>query len=330
MPSRGRRVLVLVALVGFGGAVATGASFASSAHRERAPGYGVQIQAVFSAAGNPVLVANFVPNGALATAHWSICPPSAQSTCSVAASRHGALTTGPEPAGTRFVARARYAGRTYSTAVTWQGSVQALSAPGLAGSAREGAVVDPRPAQWTGGWGGEFDQLGIEACATPSGSRCWMLGGGELGCPDNSSRVRLRGWFTGWYLFALDARLARNNACGGTGYRSNVGLPLWNVAPTVVRSSALARITGPPRPTVKFLSPAVLNRGTLYVARVRCLTRCTAGLEVDSTTGGTSRRFAFRGTRRLGVRTANLMPGRVTIVLFVDDSPLLRARSTYP
>jgi hypothetical protein len=98
------------------------------------------------------------------------------------------LEPGTEPAGTRFVASARYRGRTYEAAVTWQGRVQAVSLPALGGSTREGGVVDPLPAQWIGGWRGEFDQLGVEAWATASGTRCRMLGGGEVGCPDLTSR----------------------------------------------------------------------------------------------------------------------------------------------
>jgi hypothetical protein len=99
--------------------------------------------------------------------------------------------------------------------------------------------------QWIGGWGGEFDQLGVEACATESGANCRMLGGGELGCPDRTSRPRQGGGFTGWQLFALDARLARDNACAGTGYSGDADLRLWNVRETVARSPALARMTGP-------------------------------------------------------------------------------------
>ncbi|MBV9802710.1 MAG: hypothetical protein JO130_05950 [Solirubrobacterales bacterium] len=328
----GRRVLVLGALVVCSGTVATGARFAPAANRTRIPRYGVDIQAVFTAAGNPLLVANFSPNGALATPHWSICAPPPQGTCTAAAtvSKVDTLAPGPEPAGTRFIARARHAGRTYSASVTWLGRVQALTAPALEGAPKQGGIVDPLPAQWTGGWSGDFDQLGVEACATPSGTHCRMLGGGEFGCPDNTSKPRLRGWFTGWYVFALDARLSRDELCGGTGYDANADLPVWKVGQTVVRSPPLARITGPPRPTVRFLRPGLLSNGTLYVAHVRCLTRCTVELDVESSASGTSRRFAFRGTRRLGVRAANLTPGPVTADMHVDDSPQLRARSTFP
>lgn len=274
-------------------------------------------------------MANFTPDGSLATPHWSICSPSSQGACTAAASKNQELEPGPEPAGTRFVATARYAGRTYSAAVTWEGRVQAVSAPALGGIAREGRVISPLPAEWTGGWQGDFDQLGVEACATANGTRCRMLGGGELGCPDNTSRPLLRGWFTGWYLFALDARLPVNDACAGTGYAANADLPLWPIGQTIASSPALAKITGPPRPTVRFLRPAVLRKGTLYVADLRCRTRCTVDVEVEADGFGAGGRFSFRGAKQLGVSAAHLKPGTITIVMHIDDSPGLRARSRF-
>ncbi len=329
MLTRWRRVLVLLALLVFCGPTTVGASFVPASHRPRPPTYGVSIQAVFNAAGNPLLVANFSPDGSLATPRWSICLPDSQGPCTPAATKDHALEPGPEPAGTRFVATASYAGRTYSAAVTWQGRVQAVSAPTARGTPREGGVVDPMPARWAGGWDGDLDQLGVEACATASGTRCRMLGGGELGCPDDTSPTRLRGWFTGWYLFALDARFGSGSICAGTGYAANADLPLWKVGETVVRSPALARITGPPRPSVRFLRPAVLRRGTLYVTRVRCLKRCTVLVQVETRLYGASRRFSFRGTRRLGVSARHLRPGSLMVIMHIDDSPGLLARSTF-
>jgi hypothetical protein len=143
----------MIALLVFGGAGAAGASFVSAAHRAPAPAYGVQIQAVFDRVGDPLLVANFSPDGSLATAHWLICSPDSEAPCMSAAAKDGSLEPGPEPASTRFVATARYTGRTYSAAVTWQGRVHAVSAPALGGSAREGRVVHPLPAsvdRWVG------------------------------------------------------------------------------------------------------------------------------------------------------------------------------------
>jgi hypothetical protein len=236
--------LAVIALIALGVGVAS----SSEGHRggrvhPSAESFGVDIQAVFDGAGNPVLVANFSSDGSLATVGWAICPPGG-ARCRSVGTAHGELQPGPEPAGTRFVASAEYRGKTYSARVHWLGAVRVLSAPRLVGKPRLGGVVNPVAGTWAGGWGSESDQLGVEACRTRTGHDCRMLGGGEFGCPDRSSRTRLGGWFTSWYLFALDARLPRDGLCAGTGYFDNADLPPWKLGPTVVRSAALAERSG--------------------------------------------------------------------------------------
>ena len=258
--------LVVIALVALGVGVASSSeSHRGGRARPSAESFGVSIQAVFDGAGNPLLVANFSPDGSLATVGWAICPPGGAGCHSVGTAR-GELQPGPEPAGARFVASARYRGKTYSAGVRWLGAVRALSAPRLVGRPRPGGAANPVAGTWVGGWGAESDQLGVEACRTRTGHDCRMLGGGEYGCPDSSSRTRLRGWFTSWYLFAIDARLPNDGLCAGTGYLDNADLPLWKLGPTVVRSVALARIAGPPRPTVRIWHRAIQRGDTLLVA----------------------------------------------------------------
>ncbi len=238
-------VTVVLAVVGVGVAIS------SEGHPGRGlppnpPRNEVAIQAVFDRAGNPLLVANFAPDGSLAVPRWAICPPGATA-CRSAGSHGRELDPGPEPAGTRFVASAVYAGHTYTSSVTWQGRVRALAPPSLRGSRRVGAVVNPVAGKWSGGWGSESDQLGVEACRSQRGHHCRLLGGGEYGCPDRSSRTRLTRRFVSWYLFALEARMPKDGVCAGTGYSSNIDLPLWKLGPTVVRSRALGRIAAPHR-----------------------------------------------------------------------------------
>lgn len=197
---------------------------------------GVEIQAVFTSAGNALLVANFSPDGSLATPRWSICSPRPGRSCVAAHTRQAALNPGPRPRGTVFRATARYLGRTYTAQVTWHGRVTAISRPSLSGDPRVGARVIPVAATWRGGWGTEFDQLGVEACRTSSAHQCVMVSGGQLGCPDHSravmpSSVKLR------YLFALDARSPADEACAGVGYGSESALPVWPTSRTVVRSA---------------------------------------------------------------------------------------------
>ena len=159
---------------------------AGSTSRPRAAAqYGVSIQAVFDSGGDPLLVANFDPDGSLATPTFSICPPGKP--CKSRQEGQNGLRPGPEPTGTRFTAQATYRGETYSASVSWLGQVQTLGSPRLLGAARQGRIVRPVAARWQGGWGGKSDLLGVQACRTMSGRDCRMLGGGELGCPDASS-----------------------------------------------------------------------------------------------------------------------------------------------
>ncbi len=282
----------------------------------------VEIMAGLDRAGNPSLIANFLPDGSLATPRWSICPRARPTGCRRVRTVDGVLAPGPQPAGTRFLARATYRSRTYSATAIWHGRVRAVSLPTMSGSARFGAVLHPRAAQWVGGWGTELDQLGIEACRRSTGQQCRMLGGGELGCPDHSSNTRLGDWFTGWYVFAVDARLPRDGVCAGTGYFANAALPLWPLGATVVRSEALGKISGPPRPTVRIFPHArLLAGGVLAVASLDCNARCHVWLTVSDRREGVSRHLSFSGRRTIGVRARALKAGKLTIGMYIDDSP---------
>ena len=99
------------ALLAACGASAAGAGSARSGAAPPATACGVGIQAVFDAAGNPELVANFSPDGGLAKARWSICSPPDVTRCTPTP-HLVALRPGPVPAGTVFEASATYEGRT--------------------------------------------------------------------------------------------------------------------------------------------------------------------------------------------------------------------------
>ena len=308
------------------GGIALGVGLSGGQARARSGlRYGVDIQAVFSRSGDPLLLANFVPDGSLAAARWTVCRP--DTPCRAAGSRGGEFGRGPEPAGTRLIATAVFHGRSYSASRTWLGRVRAVTGPLAAGPLRSGAVLRLSAGRWVGGWGTETDQLGAEACTTRSGHHCRMLAGGELGCPDASSRRRLGGWFTGAYVFALDARQPRDVVCAGTGYSSNADLPLWPLGRTVVRSAALGRIAGPTRPTVTILRHAQIARGRVLVAVIGCAARCRVTVEVNDGQSGASYTTSFKGRRRIGVPKTSLTRGPLAVQLYVDDGPLLQARS---
>jgi hypothetical protein len=305
-----------VALVTGGG----GRAAANTAVRSER--YAVAIQAVFDQRGDPILGANFSPDGSLAQPTFSICLPN-PGRCKPTHAVHGELEPGREPAGTVFEASATYEHNVYSSRVIWHGTVATLHPPQLTGAARVGARVMPVAGDWGGGWGGETDQLGVEACRSSTGAECRMLGGGELGCPDQSSRPKVGNWYTGWYLFAVDARLAADDACAGTGYFSNADLPLWSLGVTVQRSVAAGRVTGPPPPRVAILRRAQIHGNRVLVARVSCVARCDVVLTADGARTGSSGHRSLVGTALVGVARVGLMPGRLHVTAHVAGSPAI-------
>lgn len=320
-------VVSLGAIVAIASAIGSATAAKSHLRVARATRFSVTIQKVFTRAGDPLLVANFSPNGSLAVPRWRICQP--QRLCGTRAKANQVLMPGPEPAGTRFIAFATYGGQTYSAQATWRGRIGSVSGPRLIGRRVPSGVLRPVAGQWRGGWGDEGDQLGVEACATPAGQHCHMLGGGELGCPDDSSSSRLGGWFTGAYVYALDARMAADGACAGTGYSTNADLPLWKLAATVTRSRSFGRIVGPPRPRVHILRSATRAQSVLLVASVRCRRRCRVSIDVDDGTSGRSNQLTVTGTQTVGVPAGTLQHGRLTVVVHVDDSPRIVGHTKY-
>lgn len=298
-------------------------------------GYSVSIQAVFDLAGNPSLVANFSPNGSLAEPSWAICRAPSTNRCRPVATTHAVLEPGPEPAGTVFVATSTYLGRIYSARVTWEGLVRTLVTPRVRGRATVGSQVIPVVGRWAGGWGTEFDQLGVEACRTAQGQECVMLSGGQLGCPGSGAGVAVGGWFTGWYLFGLDERSARDEACAGVAYGLPADVPLWPLGQTIARSAPLGPVTGPPAPRVSIRPVALLRSGRVLFTTLRCAASCRFWLTASdhywlSGSHGTitiSRRVT---TKLIGVPRAGLRPGRLDVTVNVDGGPTVDGKTRLP
>lgn len=290
------------------------------------------------------------PDGTASLIHYSMCAPRGSSSCTNVTVTKGVPLPGPQPAGTLFKVSARYHGRVYSSSARWHGTVRAVSGPTLDGAARVGATVTALPARWTGGWATDTDQLGIEACRTQSASTCVMLTGvwldcHKLGCgiqggvigdhgSDTSTRIGYA--LSGWYLFALDARLDPGPG-GLVGFSSPAGLPVWHVSPTLVRSSPRGPISGPPGPRVGIFTRARVNGDHVVVASVRCAVSCHAWITVRRL----GRHFAsgqrvswsanelISGTAALGVR-GRVPRGPVAVQINVGDGPYLRGRSRVP
>jgi hypothetical protein len=227
-----------------------------------------------------------------------------------------------------FTATARYRGHTYRAQVTWQGAVQALTPPRVVGAAHFGARITAAAGTWTGGWGTEFDQLGLEACRTRTAPRCVVLSGGQYGCPVRSSATVIGGALTGWYLFAFDLRSARDEACAGVGYSFPAAIPPWPRQQIVSRSAPVGPVIGPPPPTISFLRVARVTRRGVLVASIRCARRCRVWRDVSDGHTNAVSQSSFTGRRLIGVPGRDLRPGVLQVRIHVDDGPVISGRSS--
>lgn len=306
--------------------LATAASSDGRGHRPRVGLDSLLIQAVFDSHGNPSLVANFT--GAGPAPQWSICPPAPGAGC-VPTKQTGfpVLTPGPEPAGTVFVATDTARGRTYRASVTWQGQVTSVTPPRVVGTPRFGAHVTAVAGRWTGGWGTEFDQLGVEACRSPRGTGCVVMSGGQYGCPGQPARAVVGGWLPGMYLFAFDLRSARDEACAGVGYAYPGAIPPWPVQQVVSRSAPYGPVKGPPRPTVAILRHSFLQGNRVVVADVHCATNCRVSVNVFDGQSSSGARLTLKGSTTVSVPHRGLRPGPLSVALHVDDGPTIASAS---
>jgi hypothetical protein len=283
-------------------------------------GYGVDIQATFDNSGNPQLVANFSPDGALAKPRWATCRPLDVSVCTPASSSQF-LNAGPTAAGTVFQASATYRGKTYTGRTSpWQGTVQATSAPRVNGTPHYPASITASGASWTGGWGGEYDFLSIEACRTTAATACVNLSP-QSGYGYSARTVHPGTWFDGWYLFAFDQRLAKDAAFAEPGYLTAAAVPTVRAGPTVARSAPAGPVTGPPPPRISFLHTATTHAGKVLVARVRCSARCHVFLQVFDNQVGIIGEVSVIRSQLVGVPREKLHSGPLRVTIFIDDGP---------
>lgn len=307
-----------------------------------------QAEGSFDALGNPEPTVDSYPDGAAGAIHWSLCAPPGTGACDPIPSTDGTAYPGPQPAGTVFKVAATYKGQTYSSSETWRGRVRAVTLSVLHGSARFGATVTGSAAVWAGGWGTETDQLGIEACRSSGGTGCVMLSGEELQCPrggtcgslggvvgpvERPNRARVGNWYTGWYLFALDAHLA-NTLSGAVGYASPAAIPPWPANATVIRSKPFGPVPGPPAPHVRFFPDAQVRGNHVVVASARCAVSCHVWITVSLTRKhfisgervAWSANTVIKHSATIGV-WGSIPRGRVAVTINVGNGPYLHGRS---
>lgn len=300
--------------------------------------------------GNPVPNVGAYPDGTASLIRYSMCAAQSPTSCASVPLVKGVPLPGPQPAGTLFKVTAHYRGRAYSSKAKWHGRVRAVSRPALAGAARVGSTVSALPARWIGGWATDMNQLAIEACRTRGATGCVMLTGvwlecNKLGCgiqggvigDHSSGRTTKIGYaLSGWYLFALDARMDPT-LNGAVGVSSPAALPVWRVSPTLVRSAPYGPISGPPAPRVHILPRAEVHGNQVVVASVRCAVSChvwiTASRVGKHFSSGErvawSANKVINRTARLGV-WGSLPRGRVAVQIHVGDGPVVHAPSRVP
>lgn len=311
-------------------------------------------QGSLDAAGNPQVAMMSLPDGTpQAAIRWVRCLPGAHR-CDPVATPDGVGDPGPQPAGTVFRASAHWHGERFSTSLRWLGAVRSASPPSLAGPMRVGARVTVGAAQWTGGWVKGMwttrqDNLGIEACRTAHATGCVMLTGVAVECYHVDSRsgcgslgslagtisaadfAQIGNWYTGWYLFGLDARL--NGTSGALGFQSEAAIHPWPTNRIVIRSRPYGPITGPPRPSVTILPRARTDGTHAFVAIVRCATRCPVSVSVTlrhpaptATRTMWTAEQSVVGTNQVGV-PAKLPQGGLTVRVEVGNGPYVNGRS---
>jgi len=206
-------------------------------------------QEIFAADGWPVLVANPTPDGGKGRiAAWRECPPGA--TCDevpVDGPDQRQIEPGEVLPGTLFEVDAVSDQGEVTTARSqaWGGRVTAVRPARLTGKLRVGRRIRPLAAGWTGGWPGDYSLLRLEACRRPNGRRCETLSAEEFTTSECAGgRAVLGPRYRGWWVRALDQRVARDTLFPGIAYARARFIPRLRPSRTVVRT----KLKGPIRP----------------------------------------------------------------------------------
>lgn len=269
---------------------------------------GVKItQHVFSEDGQPVLVANYQPNGALATPSWKVCAPD----CGPTVLTGNQLQPGPTANGTTFEASATV-GETTTTdrSRPWNGQVTNTVAPTISGEAKVGGTVSGAAGTWTGGWGDDYSTVELRACRAADGTSCVRL---------PSASAVIDSAYAGWYIGSIDSRYGREAAFPAFAWPAPIpgqpsGVPVPPATQTTVYSALIGPIAGLPAPPAndppRIVDPPVLLTGISLrkrakvvdgrrvVGTVRCSFRCVA--RVTYSQGG------HKLSKRVVVRSGNV------------------------
>jgi hypothetical protein len=280
-------------------------------------------QHVFTNAGLPQLIANYSPDGGLATPSWKICAPD----CGPVVATGNAFTPGDQPAGTSFEASTTLAGTTTTAhSRTWLGRVANTAPPTFTGSPVVGSMLTPAAGTWSGGWGNDYSWLGMRACRAADGQDCHAMNAAAFGQPP-SKPLTVDSAYVGWYVGAVETRLAAETAIAGVGYSDPTPGHVYPLtSPALAQTVAVSALVGPVTTpsgddtagsdsttvTPEFTSRLVLRKralltsGTLRLGTIRCSSRCVAHVTVKA--GGTSikRRLVVKDAKVITVKRNQL------------------------
>ena len=319
--------LVVIGLLALGvGVASSGEGHRGGRVRPSAESLGVSIQAVFDARGRPGAGRQLQPRRVAGDGRVGDLPARRPS-CHSVGPLMGSSSPDPSPL-------ARGSWPVPSTVA--RPTARATGSAPCMRSVLRASSASARWAAWSSPWPGPGVAAGAPSPTSLALRRVGPSGATTAGCSGAAStgarmaaRARLGGWFTSWYLFAVDARMPRDDVCAGTGYFDNADLPPWRLGPTIVRSAALARIAGPPRPTVRIWHRAIQRGDTLLVASLHCATRCKVKIDVFDRLRWISHRLTLVGRRHVGVARGALRHGALRVTIHVDDSSSITGRSRF-
>jgi hypothetical protein len=307
----GVRAAVLTVLLGLTWTTAAGAQTV------------VVTQQLFDADGHPRLVANSSPDGSRGTPTWARCAGSSDDCEPIGTGN--VVAPGPAAPGTTFEARLDDQGHvTRARTSPWGGTVTLTGAPALGGRVEARERVTPVAGRWTGGWGDEYDRLGVAVCRTADARDCLVLS--EQG--QTEPFAMLGNAHTGRWAFAFDLRTPRQAAFASVLYRyprpvADLRAPAAGSLFGPIGLSEGRRVLGP---VVRLRAGAAYRSGRPIVGTVRCRRACR--IRVSLRRGGARHfvdvRLGGAGAVRLVPRLPRAGTWRARLTI---DGELMRVRT---
>lgn len=188
---------------------------------------------------------------------WWACPKGAE--CDPFGTGQD-ISTGTSVSGTVFLASDPLT-QEIAVSPTWEGNIELATPPSVSGEIAANTLVKAVSATWSGGWQGDFDQLTLAACETPTGNDCTTLTDWEFDGTCQSGSAVIDPAFAGYYLAVTDHVYGPGTAFAGVGHPSPYHSTALESGPTVATSvvGRIAPATGPSEATcgVESLQPTV-------------------------------------------------------------------------